>query len=146
MVKISITQEDIEKISISQEDIEKDVENLNLLENVFDKRVTEQDIEKEKQDIENQASSKNLIDKKDIEVKTELNDQEIICMSKLMLVASRHNAPLLKDFLHNMMTLKVSRHRRGRREFIDGLHAEERRDGMPKQSFLSRIFGGGGDS
>ena len=124
-------------------DISDDVKELNLLENVFDKRVTDSDVEAERQQIEGQASSRSLIDKRDVEVKTELNDAEIQSMSKLLLVAQRHNAPIIGEYLQNLMTLKSSRNRRGRREFIQGLHADERRQ-MPQEGMLSRLFGGGG--
>lgn len=125
-------------------EVKEDVEDLNLLENVFDKRVTDQDVAQEQADINSQASSKALIDKKDIEVKTELNSAEISSMSKLLLIAERHNAPIIGSYLENLMTLKISHKRQGRREFIQGLHADERRD-MPQQGFLSKLFGGGGD-
>ena len=125
-------------------EVREDVDDLNLLENVFDKRVTDADVQQEQADMNSQASSKALIDKKDIEVKTELNSSEITAMSKLLLIAERHNAPIIGRYLENLMTLKISHKRQGRREFIQGLHADERRE-MPQQGFLSKLFGGGGD-
>lgn len=125
------------------DEIEKDVGGLDLIENVFDKRVTDADVQREVAEESNQSNSKLLLDKRDVEVKTELNDTEISNMSKLLLVAERYDVPVLHHFCHNMMTLKISRRRQGRREFIQGLHADEKRE-MPQQGMLSRLFGGGG--
>ena len=124
-------------------EVDKDVKDLNLIENVFDKRITDQDIERERASEGNQSNSRLLLDRNDVETKTELNDVEINNMSKILLIAERYNVPVLYDFAQNIMTLKISRGRRGRREFIQGLHADERRE-QPQEGMLSRLFGGGG--
>jgi len=103
-------------------EVDKDVKDLNLIENVFDKRITDQDIERERASEGNQSNSRLLLDRNDVETKTELNDVEINNMSKILLIAERYNVPVLYDFAQNIMTLKISRGRRGRREFIQGLH------------------------
>ena len=119
-----------------------DVEGLALIENVFDKRITDKDIQQEiNKDTRNDSGR--LLDKKDVEVKTELNDAEIVNISKLRFIADRYHVPVLKDFTDNLMTLKISRNRKGRTEFIQGLHADERRE-QPEQGFFSKIFGGKG--
>lgn len=120
--------------------VQEDVENLDLLENVFDKRVTDEQIDQEIREERSRNDSGRLLDKKDVEVKTELNDKEIVTISKLRFVADRYDLPVLNDFTNNLMTLKISRNRKGRSEFIQGLHADERRE-QPDQSFLSKIFG-----
>lgn len=121
--------------------IEKgDVEDLALLENVFDKRITEEDMQREMA-VETRNDSGRLLDKEDVEVKTELNDKEIVSISKLRFIAERYDVPVLNDFTDNLMTLKISRKRKGRTEFIQGLHADERRE-QPNESFFSRFFGG----
>jgi len=117
-----------------------DVQELALLENVFDKRITDRDVEREMA-VETRNDSGRLLDKEDVEVKTELNDQEILTISKLRFVADRYEIPVLRDFTDNLMTLKISRHRKGRTEFIQGLHADERRE-TPNEGFFSKIFGG----
>lgn len=117
-----------------------DVQELALLENVFDKRITDRDVEREMA-VETRNDSGRLLDKEDVEVKTELNDQEILTISKLRFVAERYEVPVLRDFTDNLMTLKISRHRKGRTEFIQGLHADERRE-TPNEGFFSKIFGG----
>lgn len=119
-----------------------DVQELALLENVFDKRITEQDVQREMA-VETRNDSGRLLDKEDIEVKTELNDKEILTMSKLLLISDRYDVPVLRDFTDNLMLLKISRGRKGRTEFIQGLHADERRE-QPPEGFFSKIFGGQG--
>ena len=118
-----------------------DVGELQLLENVFDKRVTEEQVKQQMYEESNKNDSGRLLDKKDVEVKTELNDVEIVTISKLLFVADRYDVPVIKNFVDNIMTLKISRKRQGRREFIQGLHADERSQ-QPNEGFFSRIFGG----
>ena len=77
------------------------------------------------------------------EVKTELNDAEILTISKLRFMSERYNLPVLNDFTNNLMTLKISRHRKGRGEFIQGLHADERRDTGVNEGFFSKLFNRG---
>jgi len=120
----------------------QDVQDLALLENVFDKRITDRDVEREMA-VETRNDSGRLLDKEDVEVKTELNDAEILTMSKLLLISDRYDVPVLREFTYNLMTLKISRNRKGRTEFIQGLHADERRD-TPNEGFFSKIFGGRG--
>jgi hypothetical protein len=117
-----------------------DVKDLAMLENVFDKRITERDVERELT-AETRNDSGRLIDKEDVEVKTELNDQEILSISKLRFIAERYDVPVLNEFTDNLMTLKISRKRKGRQEFIQGLHADERRE-QPNEGFFSKLFGG----
>lgn len=119
----------------------EDVEDLDLLENVFDKRVTDDDVQREMYLESNKNDSGRLLDKKDVEVKTELNDVEIVTISKLRFMAERYRVPVLNEFTNNLMTLKISRARKGRTEFIQGLHADERRE-QPSESWFSRVFGG----
>ena len=122
--------------------VNKEVENLELLENVFDKRVTDEQVQQQIKQEQNKNDSGRLLDKKDVEVKTELNDKEIVTIAKLDFISDRYHIPVLKEFTHNIMMLKISRHRKGRTEFIQGLHADERRE-QPNEGFLSKIFGGG---
>lgn len=118
----------------------RDVQDLALLENVFDKRITDDDVQREMA-VETRNDSGRLLDKEDVEVKTELNDAEILTMSKLLLISDRYSVPVLREFTDNLMTLKISRNRKGRTEFIQGLHADERRE-QPSEGFFSKIFGG----
>lgn len=124
--------------------VDKDVDNLDLLENVFDKRVTDEQVQEERNKEESRNDSGRLLDKKDVEVKTELNDEEILTISKLRFMSERYNIPVLNAFTNNLMMLKISRNRKGRSEFIQGLHADERRE-QPSESMWSKIFGGRGN-
>lgn len=119
-----------------------DVQDLALIENVFDKRITDRDIARKQEDELRRNDSGRLLEKDDVEVKTELNDKEILAISKLRFISDRYEVPALYDFTENLMTLKISRNRKGRIEFIQGLHADERRE-QPQQSWWGRLFGGG---
>ena len=122
---------------------QEDVKDLKLLESVFDKRITEEEAQAQAQQENTRNDSGRLLDKKDVEVKTELNDKEIISISKMLMIDTRYDVPVVKDFVEDLMTLKISRGRKGRTEFIQGLHADERRE-EPSQSWLSKIFGNKG--
>jgi len=124
--------------------VNEDVDNLDLLENVFDKRITDEQVQAERKNEESRNDSGRLLDKKDVEVKTELNDAEIITITKLRFISERYGMPVLKEFTDNLMLLKISRNRKGRSEFIQGLHADERRE-QPSESMWSKIFGGRGN-
>lgn len=124
-------------------DPSKDVDNLELLENVFDKRITEKDVTKAQDEEDNKSDSSQLLKKNDIELKTELTDPEIVSIAKIRFMAEMYDIDILEQFTNNLMELKVSRFRRGRREFIQGLHADERRE-QPEGNILSRIFNRGG--
>lgn len=124
-------------------EIRKDVENLALMENVFDKRVTNEQVDAEIKKEQNKNDSGRLLDKKDVEVKTELNDVEIVTIAKLDFIAERYKIPALNEFTNKLMTLKISRNRKGRGEFIQGLHADERRDTGGEQGFFSKLFNRG---
>ena len=138
-IEEEIAQEDKAKL---EKELAHDVQDLNLVENVFDKRVTKEQIDQEVEMQNNQSNSSALIDKKDVEVKTELNNKEIFSSAKLLLISDRYQVPLLETYLKNVMTLKISKDRQGRKEFIQGLHADERRE-QPPQTMWQKIFGGG---
>ena len=143
LVPMEVLQAKDEHEKIGVTDINKeDVNNLALLENIFDKRITDNDVDRQMA-VETRNDSGRLLDKEDVEVKTELNDAEILTISKLRFVADRYGIPVLRDFTDNLMTLKISRNRKGRTEFIQGLHADERRE-QPNEGWFSKVFGGRG--
>jgi hypothetical protein len=90
-----------------------------------------------------QAGVKALFDSKDIELKTEVDEREIIAINRLLFVGSRYRIDGMSEFVENLLKLKVSLHRRGRTEFVQGLHAEERRllgrDMSPIGALLTRL-------
>ena len=68
----------------------------------------------------------------EIEQKSELNQREILIMSRLLFASGRYKLSGIDKFVNNLLKLKVSHRRQGRREFIDGLHAEEKH-GQPRE-------------
>jgi hypothetical protein len=103
------------------------------------------DMEKLEQEAEKQTKTgaKALLNKEDIELKTELLPIEILAISRLLFIAERHNISGLDRFTKRLLELKVSQYRKGRSEFIQGLHAEERRqvggDLSPLAAALTKI-------
>jgi hypothetical protein len=91
------------------------------------------------------TGSKELLTGDDIDLKTELNHKEIIAASRLLFMSERYEMPVFTHFVTNYLRLKVSKDRKGRREYIEGLHAEEKkeagRDLSPLGSLLNTITG-----
>lgn len=123
-------------------EIEADSGGLQLMENVFDKRVTDEDIEQEKAQIEGQSTARSLIDAKDIETKTDLSDKEIPHLTVLDTMCERYSMPILNRYLWHYRKNKISRNRLSRREYASTLSIEKEQ--QSQGGVLSRIFGGGG--
>ena len=149
-----VTPEAVKDPLLDKDDLQSIKDDLNgknignpLLEKIFEKRVTEEDFEEAQREgsgISNNSSE--LFKANDIQLKTELNQKEIIAIAKLNLVSKKYSIGLIDDFLNTYMGLKVSHKRQGRREFIQGLHAEERAN-TGEQTAMGRFlgkFGGGG--
>ena len=103
------------------------------------------DLDEMEEEVEQQSKSgaKALLNKEDIELKSELLPVEILAISRLLFIADRHHIGGLDSFVTKLLELKVSQHRKGRAEFIQGLHAEERRqqggDLSPLSAALNKI-------
>lgn len=125
--------------SISDEQVKKD---LGLLESSFNKEKEVNDIKKEVED-KNNSSVGALFSSQDIDLKTELTNKEILAISKLLFVSKQYNIKNIDVFINKLLRLKISKERRGRNEFIQGLHAEERKnngqDLSPIGSFLNKL-------
>jgi len=127
-----------------------------LLEQVFDKTITQEDIEAQQQAQANNKDdnhgSKELFDDSKIELKTELSPVETVAIARLRFMANRYDIPAFRVFTDDIMKLKVSNRRQGRKEFIQGLHAEEKRQqqaqqgGTPMDWILGKLGMGGGDT
>lgn len=131
-------------------DIPKGLSEEALLEQVFDRTITQEDIDKEAQSREAQDihGSKELFNDRHIELKTELLPVEIVAITQIRFMADRYDIPAFRVFTDDMMKLKVSNRRQGRREFIQGLHAEEKRvqgekGGTPLDWLMGKIGLGG---
>ena len=57
--------------------------------------------------------------KKDIELKTELNQRQVNAITKAQLYGERYNCQIVKDLAQNHMILLVSKDRKGRKEFSE---------------------------
>jgi len=53
----------------------------------------------------------------DIELKTELNDAQILAFSSASAFAEKFNRPLISNIIHKLSIYSVSRNRKGRKEF-----------------------------
>lgn len=113
-----------------------------LLEDYSKKTVDMGKLEEEA-DKQQKTGAKALLNKEDIELKTELLPIEVLAISRLLFISERHNIKGLDQFVKRLLELKVSQHRKGRQEFIQGLHAEERRqaggDLSPLAAALTKI-------
>ncbi len=123
-------------------DIIKSLKGEKLLEKQFEKKMTEEELHllAEKN---NERGVKELFNPQGISLKTELSPEETVLFSQLMFMGNRYNIGGIDDFANNLLQFKVSLMRKGRREFIQGLHAEERRDAgkdlSPFQALMSKI-------
>lgn len=97
----------------------------------------------EEAEAQSKSGAKTLLNKEDIELKTELTPIEVMAVSRLLFVSERYNINGINQFIGKLLELKVSQNRKGRREFIEGLHAEERRqsggDLSPIAAALSKM-------
>jgi hypothetical protein len=62
-----------------------------------------------------------LLDRKDINLKTELNDKEILEIARLEVLSTKINSPSLASFLSKFKELRVSKDRQGRKEIIGAI-------------------------
>lgn len=109
---------------------------LNKIKDDLDSLTT---INEEDEESEKDKVLKLLMDKKDIGLKTELSDQEIMEISKLLVIADRIESDALKQFLKTFQLLRVSKQRQGRKEIIASLKDEESRD---KMGFFANFMDG----
>lgn len=105
--------------------------------------VNEEDIIKQNAD-ERKSGASALFEDQNIDLKTELTQHEILRVAQLRFMSSRYHMQGVDAFLDNFLRLKVSKDRRGRGEFIQGLHAEERREKGADLSPLQALFKGFG--
>lgn len=89
---------------------------------------------------------KTLFDNREIETKTELTQQQIILINKKLVLAEILQFKELKHAINNFMVLQVSKDRKGRVEFVDGIKAEYGREERQQKSLFSNFMGGSGGS
>lgn len=80
-----------------------------------------------------------LLDKDNIAHNTDLTTNEITAFSVLSTLAKEHDLEVLKNFLQENLVLRVSKGRRGRKEWVDiiGNHLKEE---DPESSGFRKYF------
>lgn len=63
--------------------------------------------------------TKEIYSVKNIELKTELNDSQIMAFSQGRAFANRYKVPLLAEFIKNISKYSISKNRKGRKEFSE---------------------------
>jgi hypothetical protein len=81
-----------------------------------------------------------LINRKNLEMMSELNDFEIFKLSIVVSIAQKYNVPLIALFADKLLGFKVSRAREGRREVKDV--ASPVRKEQDKRSLMDMVMGG----
>lgn len=61
--------------------------------------------------------TKEIYSVNNIELKTELNDAQIMAFSQARAFANKYKVPLLAEFVKNISKYSISRNRKGRKEF-----------------------------
>lgn len=98
-------------------------------------------VEDEKPESELDKIIKMILDPANIAHNTELSRNEITAFSVLSTLSSKHNLPVLKEFLKQNLILRVSKGRKGRGELIKILNRQlsaqegmnQNMPGMPTQ-------------
>ncbi|MEI6887617.1 MAG: hypothetical protein WCK31_05275 [bacterium] len=87
--------------------------------------------------------SKELFSKTNIELKTEIDHDEINNITRLQFLKEKFMISNVDVLVQNFLKLRVSKDRKSRKEFIDALQMENRNSNAP--SMMSKLFGGGGN-
>lgn len=84
--------------------------------------------------------SKELFNKKEVEVKTEVSHNEINNVTRLLFLEDRLLVSNVEVLIDNFLALRISKNRRSRREFVEALQTETKN--TSGGGFLSKLFGG----
>jgi hypothetical protein len=98
-----------------------------LLEDNFNKRVSVEQIDANTE-AQSHSGVHELLTPQSIDLKSELNPKEVVAATRLLFISERYDMPGFEHFVNNLLRLKVSLMRKGRREYIEGLHAEEKKE------------------
>lgn len=90
-------------------------------------------------------ASKELFKDENIELRTDITDEEIVIINKLMYnnsILEKHKLnPVFELFINNYMRLKVSKDRKSRGEFVKINSQDKTDDVMTGMSQISNILG-----
>ena len=85
-----------------------------------------------------------IYSKKNIELKTELNDRQVMVFSQAKSFARRYKIPLLKELVKNYSEYAISKNRKGRNEFREiakAMNQMAANDEMIQKSIPDRLLG-----
>lgn len=85
-----------------------------------------------------------IYDTSNINVKTDLNQEQILALARLELFAEYHNIPLLKKFAQTFKELQISKDRKGRQEATQILAATQSMAGLEEErNLFDKLVSGG---
>ena len=89
--------------------------------------------------------TKEMFSTKNIELKTEVNDAQIMAFSKGRAFAKRYKVPLLAEFINNISKYSISKNRKSRKEYGEVAKANLQMASVEEResrSIPARLFGG----
>lgn len=110
--------------------------NAGLLENTLQMEVDQEHHVK--------SVSKELFNRENIDLKTEVSHDEINHVTKIRFLQDKFGVDNVDILLKSFLNLRVSKKRQSRREFIEALQTENRNS--QGGGFMSRLFGGGNNN
>lgn len=109
----------------SEIEIPDDINQERLLEDVFSKTITEEDLEQDQAARSQEFNiAKEMFHKKNIKGMSELTTKQAMIGAKAYWMADRYDMPELKEFLDYWLMLMVSNNRKGRVEGIQAMQAQ----------------------
>lgn len=83
-----------------------------------------------------------IYDTKNIEVKTELNDKQVMLLARADIFAKRYKTPVLRQFTNSFMKKNLSRKRASRKEMVDVVKNVDSGVGSEREdNLISRLRG-----
>lgn len=92
------------------------------------------------QDNQVKSVSKELFNKVQIDLKTEVTHDEINNIARLRFLEDKYNVRNINTLIDSFLRLRVSKNRKSRQEFIQALQTETKN--AQGQSMWNKIFGG----
>lgn len=135
--ELPVVEEFLPPAMIEPQATTKDMQNNpGLLENTLQSEVEQEHHVK--------SVSKELFNKENIDLKTEVSHDEINQITKIRFLQDKFEVANVNILLKSFLNLRVSKKRQSRREFIDALQTENRN--AQGGGFFSRLFTGGGNN
>ena len=102
------------------------------------KKTIKQQVLEQEEETEGKFVAKELFkaNKKEIMLKTDLDDKEIKVLSRLLYLKERYDLNSIDKFVNTFLKLRVSRKRKGRHEFLEAFKGELEKDRGSFDKFL----------